>query len=266
MHQLNTDLALANLITISNVWLLTDKRGRRFLIDTGDQSERLQLARSLSKAGIVKPGDLTAVLLTHWHRDHAGNAAWVRRKFQCPVICHPHDAGYLSGLVTPPPFAARPLSLFHKVSCSMQDWLPAHSPVDDVYQVGHWRWGFEVIPVPGHTDGSVMLYHKPSRTLFSGDAILTGIPPFRLWEAPRLADPGFTPQVDLCRETTREFIRSMPPIDRVCAGHGPLIDQNVHAKLNGLLVEPEKLTVRGLLEKGAAYLPDFVSRMMPHRS
>lgn len=266
MSQLATDLWLADYVSISNVWLLADKRGRRFLIDTGDQSERPLLALWLSRHGLTKPGDLTAVLLTHWHRDHAGNAAWLRKKFRCPVVCHRRDAGYLDGTVTPPPFSNRPLKFYVKAPCRMQDWLPARSTVDEVYTEGLWKWGFEVIPTPGHTDGAVMLYHKPSRTLFSGDSILTGLPPFRLWESLRLAHPGYSPQVELCHETTRDFLRNMPPIERVCGGHGPFIARDVHAKLNELLAGTEKSLWRQAVDKGLSYLPDFVGRAIPHRS
>jgi glyoxylase-like metal-dependent hydrolase (beta-lactamase superfamily II) len=39
----------------------------------------------------------------------------------------------------------------------------------DVVDLGDWR--FEVMHLPGHTTGSIGLWHEPSGTLFSGDAI-----------------------------------------------------------------------------------------------
>src|SRR4051812_41881893 len=87
----------------SNVWLQKDAQGHAFLVDTGHAIERLVLLRSLWKAGIRGRGDLTAVLLTHRHSDHAGNAAWLRKLFGARVYCHKNDAAILMGEKTPSP-------------------------------------------------------------------------------------------------------------------------------------------------------------------
>ena len=54
-------IALAHHIIASNVWLLTDDQGRRFIIDTGPRAEKFTLRRQLYRAGLRKPGDITAV-------------------------------------------------------------------------------------------------------------------------------------------------------------------------------------------------------------
>lgn len=234
MRTVTPELKLAHRLFISNVWLLDDGASR-ILIDTGHPLERWTLRRALWKAGVRERGDLKAVLLTHRHSDHAGNAAWLRRTFDCPIVCHPRDAEILSGR-TPPPRLARGVARIHEeLLCRIEDRFPARSPVDELMQPGAWKWGLRVLEVPGHTEGSVMLHHEPTGTLFSGDAILTGPPPLRALEVLYLAVPGFSLDVGTCHERVRACVRELPPIRTLCAGHGPAVTRDAHPKLLRLI-------------------------------
>jgi glyoxylase-like metal-dependent hydrolase (beta-lactamase superfamily II) len=276
VHRINPHLQCAS-CRIANIWLLTDREGRRFLIDSGHPIERPALLASLWTAGVRMPGDLAAVLLTHRHSDHAGNAAWLRKRFGARVICHENDAAALSGRVSAPPLVRKDAEavsqfgrqrFYERWLCSYEDHAPAHCEVDELYDEGAWKWGFRIVPVPGHTEGSVMLYHEPTRTLFSGDAILVGTPLGRLL-APgarllagtgarlrrsrrpaidvsggalsdtadkrlRLADPGFSYDAPSCHLAVRRFLRQLPPIESLCSGHGPALEEGVMGKLEKL--------------------------------
>ena len=234
MFQFEDDLSLAASVLFSNVWLLTDNRDRRFLIDTGDAGERWMLRRSLRLSGLTKPGDITAVLLTHWHRDHAGNAAWLRRTFQCPIMCHEADAAFLEGAADAPRLMDVKAPPWLKPLHMVQDLFPARCEVDETFTSGPWKYGFEIIPTPGHTPGSVMIFHRPTATLFSGDSILAGTAPMRLGENFSLAVPEFSSDVESCRAATKRFIASAPEIKRLCAGHGPPASGDINAKLHAL--------------------------------
>jgi glyoxylase-like metal-dependent hydrolase (beta-lactamase superfamily II) len=228
---------------IANVWLLEDNAGRKFLVDTGHPIERLPLIAQLWAMGVRMPGDLTAILLTHRHSDHAGNAAWLRKRFGARVICHENDAQVLAGNKTPPPLcrdaaATRELGkqrFYEKWLCSYEDHAPAHCQVDELYDEGAWKWGFRIVPVPGHTEGSVMLYHEPTATLFSGDAILVGLPLMRASKKLRLAEPGFSQDVDSCRLAVKRFLKHLPRTEVLCSGHGPAVDEGTQQKLLRLL-------------------------------
>ncbi|MDP8223679.1 MAG: MBL fold metallo-hydrolase [Candidatus Lernaella stagnicola] len=263
MYQLTNDLSVASSVLFSNVWLFADSKNRRFLIDTGDAAERWLLRRCLKRAGITQPGDITAVLLTHWHRDHAGNAAWLRETYGCPVICHENDAPYLEATAAPEPLTGLKAPVWARVGHLLQDLYPARCVVDETFRAGPWKWGFEIIHTPGHTPGTVMFYHRPTATLFSGDAILTGTTPFRLGEIVGLAVPEFSPHLDECHAATRQYVKIAPEIKRLCAGHGPLVEGDINAKLRALINgERQAAPLLGIVRNLVA-MPQLAKQLLP---
>lgn len=235
MKRITGHLALAVGIKISNVWLFEDKLGHRFLIDCGHVLERPALRRALERAGVRRRGDLTAVLLTHRHSDHAGNAAWLRQTFDAPIIAHEADAAYLTGERTAPPLATPTKPLWARRICGLEDRYPARVPIDDVFTDGPWKHDLEIYHAPGHTEGSVMLHHGPTATLFSGDVLLAGLATLRPIERIRLADPNFSDDAAHCHACVREHLRRMPPSQVLASGHGPPVVDAVAAKLRALL-------------------------------
>ncbi len=231
MQKVHRNIGLAVGMVASNVWLLTDGDGRRFLIDTGHRFERTALHLGLWRAGVRRRGDLAAVLLTHRHSDHAGNASWLRARFRCPVVCHENDAMTLAGAAEAPSLQRGLGNPIDKLFCRLEDHLPARSAVDDSVTNGPWKHGFVVYPAFGHTEGSVLYYHEPSQTLFSGDALLTGIPPIRLVESFGLAVPAYSLNVQQCHRLMLDFLRTPPPIRQLCSGHGPFVHRDTAAKL-----------------------------------
>lgn len=226
------NIALAGAVRISNVWFL-EHDGERFIIDSGHPLERPSLKRDLRRSGISR-GDITAILLTHRHSDHAGNAAWLKRELGGDVFCHEDDAAALSGSEDAPLIGGRSRSPFHDVLCRFEDRFPARCEVDGVYEGAEWRWGFEIIHVGGHTDGSVMLFHRPTSTLFTGDAILTGLPVQRVVVRPCLAVRQFCVDSDICHDAVRQYLSRNEAISTVCAGHGPAIVSRVSRHLGRL--------------------------------
>src|SRR5512139_3502608 len=85
---------------VSNVFVLDGGPGDRFLVDTGHRLERPMLLAGLRRLPFA-PRELTGVLLTHHHSDHAGNAAWLRETFGVPIVAHAADAAVLRGREAP---------------------------------------------------------------------------------------------------------------------------------------------------------------------
>ena len=231
-------IRLATNMLISNVWLL-EYGGKRFLVDTGYSWERPQLRSRLHRWGIRSKGDLDGVILTHRHGDHAGNAAWLRATYDVPIICHDADARILCGECPAPRLVGVPRQAWYeRLVCRFEDHAPVRVKVDGALSEGSWRNEWDVIDVHGHTEGSIMLHHVPTATLFSGDAILAGPAPQRLFERLTLAKPGFSLDVDSTHQLVRAYVERLQdaaPIQRLCAGHGPLIDKDTTKKLLALI-------------------------------
>ncbi len=218
-------------VRIANSWLLCDERGRHFLIDTGHRAERRGLIADLRRAGVREPGDLTAILLTHRHSDHAGNAAFLRDRFRCPVVAHPDDAAILEESAPRTPLAGRGAPHVHGLLCMIEDRYPALSKVDASFEESEGEWGFVSHEVAGHTEGSVLILHEPSGSLFSGDAILAGFPVQRFRVSLKLAVPEYSLDVAACHRAVKTFLREGPEVRTLCAGHGPIIREGVSRRL-----------------------------------
>lgn len=229
-----TKLNLAHAVHISNVWLLRDDENRAFLVDTGHFSERPILLAFLWKHGIRKPGDLTAILLTHRHSDHADNAASLRARFQCPVCIHAADAPILSG-DQPAQRLRRGIGRLHdEVACAFEDRFPSRCIVDEAFTEGDFKWNFHIYRAAGHTEGSSFLYHAPSQTLFSGDVLLAGLPPLRFSEKLGPAMAAYSVDIDSAKQNLLDFLDHRPPLTAIAPGHGPLVTVDLEAKLDAL--------------------------------
>lgn len=207
-------------LRVSNVYLLDGGAGDRWLVDTGHALERPMLLAELRREGLV-PRDLTGVLLTHRHSDHAGNAAFLQR---AGVRIHAHtcDAEVLAGR------APRPWMRFDKerVVASLlgqvENYAPATSlEVDVALEQGDRVAGLEVHAVPGHTEGSVFYRHEASEVLLSGDTLLTAHPPLTLRAGLAPAYPTFTVDLAQAFASLERFHAQGFPYKNLLSGHGP---------------------------------------------
>jgi glyoxylase-like metal-dependent hydrolase (beta-lactamase superfamily II) len=137
-------------------------------------------ARALSRLGRT-PADIDAVLITHHHRDHAGNAERLRSS-GARVLSHPADAPYLRGekhrsdrgVVR---FLWRPWYAFYMGSYVAKGIIrtPPVAKLDELAdgEVLDVPGAPRVVHAPGHTAGSCALFMEDRSLLFSGDALVT---------------------------------------------------------------------------------------------
>lgn len=64
--------------------------GKSMLIDTGYSSNKKYIKSELESAGITK---LDYLLITHFHKDHVGSAAYIVKKFEIGEIIYPDYVG-----------------------------------------------------------------------------------------------------------------------------------------------------------------------------
>lgn len=138
------------------------------------------------------PGDIEAVIVTHYHPDHSGLAGWLERA-GAEVILHQRDVGPLERMDSDRPmeseyFADHP---FRKIAETTNfSWenmrsqfrqldFPIEKPtlVQGGETVTFGGRPLKLIWTPGHTEGHLCVLDVDTNTLFSGDHILARITP-----------------------------------------------------------------------------------------
>lgn len=209
-------------LVVSNVFLLDGGDGDRWLVDSGHWSERWQLLRELRATGL-RPSQLTGVLLTHRHSDHAGNAAFLQREHGLKVMAHRADAAVLDGSAPRPVMGGRGNPI-ERLLCAVENRSPARLRVDRALDDGDSVAGMEVHGVPGHTEGSVFFRHAPTGCLLTGDTLLTARPPLTLIRDVVRAHDAFSLDTARAHASLDAFHARGVSYDHVLAGHGrPLI-------------------------------------------
>jgi len=183
-----------------NCYVLADPATREaIIIDPGDDSayitDRIQALN-------VRP---TTVIATHGHFDHIMAAFAVQQTFHIPFVVHGSDvflvsrmgesARHFLGLlvVDPPPVCSRTIG------------------EGDTVRLG--KNTLTVLHTPGHTPGSISLYHKPSNLLVCGDLLFAGGGVGR-------TDFSYSSQILLKKSIGR--VLGLPESTVLYCGHGPI--------------------------------------------
>jgi hydroxyacylglutathione hydrolase len=156
-----------------NCYLVTARDGF-VLIDTGKPENRADLDSDLGDAG-CRAGNLQLIVLTHGDYDHAGNAAYLRAKFDTKVAMHRDDAGRVERAdwnwnLKPKPdkfgLLFKAVSLF--IRPGTFDIFEPDVYVEDQESLFDYGLDARVIHLPGHTKGSIGILTKDG-DLFCGD-------------------------------------------------------------------------------------------------
>ncbi|PWU51596.1 MBL fold metallo-hydrolase [Micromonospora globispora] len=153
-----------------NSYAFVDDDGAVTLVDCGLKRAPARIVRGLAAIGKA-PADVTRIVLTHAHRDHAGGAAELARRTGAPVAAHRADVPYAeSGRVPPQDRAGTAGRLLARLGDGRFPAFEVAQPLadGDVLPVGG---GLRVVHTPGHSPGHVSLLHEPTRVLITGDAL-----------------------------------------------------------------------------------------------
>lgn len=158
--------------------------------------------------------ELKALLLTHGHYDHIGDAARIR-KAGVPLYGHRADADLFEDPERMRPFAYPPdveLEGF-----SIDHWVAE----GDVLEFLGARC--ETRHVPGHCPGNVMFYFPQLGAAFTGDSLFAG-------SIGRTDLPGG--DFAALERSIRERIYTLPGDTRILPGHGPETTVEVEMESN----------------------------------
>lgn len=185
------------------------------VVDTGYPGSEETILEKIRDMGAA-PEDVTLILLTHCHADHAGSAAALRQKTGARIAIHRQDAenlrNGLQGRIRPLNLVGRLTGWFFEREAYSR--YPACEPdilIEDERDLTPFGVRGRVISTPGHTVGSV------SVILESGDAlvgdliipsVLSGKPGIPFWGESR----------EEIRESVRKVLAFGP--ERIHRGHG----------------------------------------------
>ncbi len=153
-----------------NGFMLRDDDGQVTLIDMGIGSSGRKVMAALESIG-SGPSDVTRLMLTHCHPDHAGGAAYVSRETGRPLDVHADDAEYVrTGTQPEVDQTSRIGKLFRKLPDPKLENLTVGEELKDG-QVVPFAGGIRVVHTPGHSPGHASYLHEESGVLITGDAI-----------------------------------------------------------------------------------------------
>jgi glyoxylase-like metal-dependent hydrolase (beta-lactamase superfamily II) len=182
----------------TNAYLVLDRDAARAVLIDAPHGVWSEVSAALADAG----ARLEALLLTHAHWDHTGDAAAIQAT-GVPVYAHEADRPLYENPAIQEIFSMPGFS----IPSVLMDHAVAHG--DRLELVGH---SIEVRHVPGHSAGNVLFHFPALGAAFVGDAIFAG-------SVGRTDFPGCS-MAELER-SIRTQIYTLPPETRLLPGHGP---------------------------------------------
>jgi glyoxylase-like metal-dependent hydrolase (beta-lactamase superfamily II) len=215
----------------SNVYLAGG--GSSVLIDAGFPMDARRVLRQLRKNDDGCPG---LIVVTHYHIDHMGSVRTLKEASGASVAAHEADADVIEGTALYDRFKVDMLRtlyyralapLFRYENVMVETRLSDGDIIDSL-------GGLEVIHVPGHTDGSIMLFQEKRGILFSGDTlrnengVLQGPP------------PEFSPGVDEAFWHIKEKVLGLE-FDVLLPGHGEPVVEGARARVERMMRNLDRL-------------------------
>lgn len=147
---------------------------------------------------------LTKIILTHAHIDHAGGTADLAEKLEIPIL-GPHEGDQF--WITALPQQSQMFGFPSVRSFTPDKWLGQGDTID----IG--KETLKVFHCPGHTPGHVVFYHEASKLIAVGDVLFNG----------SIGRTDFPKgDYDTLVNSIRTHLWSLPDDVRFIPGHGPM--------------------------------------------
>ena len=183
-----------------NTYLVSDDTGECLIIDPGCQEpeERERLLVHLEKNSL-KP---VKIVNTHCHIDHILGVAFLHDRFKLPFLIHPEEKPLLKASVAQGEFFGLEVETPPKPTGFLEEGD----------EVAFGNSAFEVLHIPGHSPGGIVLLNREDRCLLTGDVLFQG-------SIGRTDLPGGN--YESLVNSIRQKLLTLDADIRVYPGHGP---------------------------------------------
>lgn len=213
----------------THIYFVGDPAEGMAVVDTGEQ-ERSWTRQILDYYRALGQPKITAILITHNHRDHTGGLDRLQEAFQAPVRCHPKLAKELGQL----------LGEEHVVPLRSRETLRTGGGA-----------ALRTYFTPGHSVDSVCYYLPQDYALFTGDTVLGG---------------SSSTVSDLYAYMRSLALLAALKVDTICPGHGPVVSPPRGRQLIASYIDhrnQREAQVMAALEKGISGVEDMVRDIYP---
>ena len=231
------EISLNNMIDSIYPVIISDEQ-EMVLIDCGYPGF-LPMIKEAAQREDLDLNKLTKVIITHHDFDHMGSLAQMKKEYpKIEIMASVQDEKYISGkekslrLQQAEALYDQTPELEKEGARGFQKMLKSVEPAEvDVCledkQVLDICGGIEIIATPGHMPGHISIYHRESRTLITGDALVI--------EQGRLviANPQYTLDMETAKASVRKLLAY--ETDMIICYHGGVFTGNREEAIGNLL-------------------------------
>ena len=201
-------------LSVSNAYLVKDRKS--ILVDTGSSHEADKILAEVKRAG-VNEKDISLILHTHGHVDHAGSTAELKRRLGVPVAVHAEDAFMLktgtNGTVNPINFSA---AIYKQLLVKPFEPSQPDLEIDKEMTLKEFGVNARVVFTPGHTKGSLSILLGNKEAII-GDVMMGGFMGGNLFPARPMVHYFFENFSEV-RSSIKKVIEYKP--SKLYVGHG----------------------------------------------
>jgi len=109
----------------------------------------------------IDPTKIELIVLTHCHHDHAGAAPALKEATGARLMLSEKEVGCIGDELASVAYLFGQQAPEYRVDETLKEGM--------VLDTGEWK--LEVLETPGHSQGSICLYERKQKVLFSGDTV-----------------------------------------------------------------------------------------------
>ena len=215
-------------ITLKATNILLIAEAELTLIDTGLRGSARHIVNFIRRLG-RSPEEISLIIITHNHLDHAGGLAGLKQFTPAKVVLHKADISEGEGRLPLPPLGEKllripPFPRLKPLIYVQPDQVDIPVEGGEVFSP---LGGLEVIHTPGHTPGSISLFSPQKKLLMVGDALNRFYRNIRL--PPKMVSTDLPQAIDSVKRIAQlDF-------DILCFGHGKPITTDASARVKQLI-------------------------------